>query len=238
MAEFKSLSRDTLSDQVAEQLLDYIMSEALEDGTVLPSEQRLASQFGVSRPVIREAIRSLAGQRVVHVVNGKGAVVRPLDGHLLGLYFRRVLSVQGTEAVLEVMEIRRFLEVPVARLAAERRSEEDLEALVRIVDEMAVLDARDPEYVELDVQFHLAVARAAHNTTLYHMVRSIRTALAALIGEVFRQPSQGALMKIRERSEALHRDIYEAIKRGDAAAAGESMGAHLDHALQAINDVD
>lgn len=237
MAEFKSLSRETLSDQVADQLLEYIISEGLEGGTALPSEQRLAGQFEVSRPVIREALRSLAGQRVVRVINGKGAVVRPLDGHLLGLYFRRALSVRNEETVCEVMEVRQCLEVPVARLAAERRTEEDLDAMTRLSESMARSEALDPKYVELDVEFHLAIARAAHNKTLYHMVRSIRTALTAVIGEVFRQPSDEVLESVRKRSERLHGRILAAIRRSDPEKAGAAMETHLTHALEAVSHV-
>ncbi len=83
---FDSLSRDTLSDQVARQLLDFIVAHDLKPGARLPSEQTLAQEFQVSRPVIREALRSLAGKSVIDIVNGKGAIIKPLNAQPLGLF--------------------------------------------------------------------------------------------------------------------------------------------------------
>jgi DNA-binding FadR family transcriptional regulator len=67
-----TLSRETLSDQIAKQLLDYIVSEKLEPGSLLPSEIKLADDFGVSRSVVREALRSMAAQGTIEVLTGKG----------------------------------------------------------------------------------------------------------------------------------------------------------------------
>ena len=80
-----NLSRQTLPEQVAENLIDFIASEGLKPGELLPSTAKLSESFGVSRPVVREGLRSLASLGIIEIVNGKGAIVKPIDGSLLQL---------------------------------------------------------------------------------------------------------------------------------------------------------
>lgn len=235
MSGFQSLTRDTLSDQVADRLLSYIIAQRLEPGARLPSEKQLAVEFDVSRPVIREALRSLAGQRMIEIVNGKGAVVMPLDGYLLGLFFQRAVQLQGS-FTLELMEVRRCLEVPMARMAAERRTDEDVEALRELVTKMHEPGLDSGRYVELDVAFHIALARATHNTMLYYIVSSVRTALAEVIAAVFGvQPTESALSEMRQRSQSQHQKIFDAIERRDGAGAERAMQVHLADAREAVS---
>lgn len=234
MPGFESLSRETLSDQVAERLLRYIVSQGLEPGARLPSEQKLADEFAVSRPVVREALRSLVGQQVIEIVNGKGAIVCALNNRPLGLFFQRALQMEE-QSILELMEVRRYVEVPMARLAAERRNEDDLKTLEVLMEKMRERTYSSEEYVALDVDFHVAIARAAHNTILYHIVDSVRTSLAGVIGAVFlRQQSEAARSNIQARSQAMHQAIHEAIVRQDGVEAERAMRAHLTDASEAI----
>jgi GntR family transcriptional regulator, transcriptional repressor for pyruvate dehydrogenase complex len=69
------ISRGTLAEQVTERLLEYIETQRLKPGDLLPSETSLAGSFGVSRPVIREALKNLEGKGVLEIVNGKGAIL-------------------------------------------------------------------------------------------------------------------------------------------------------------------
>src|SRR5262245_41761673 len=163
------LARHTLTEQAAISLIEYIQSNNLKPGDVLPSEAKLAESFGVSRSVIRESLKSLAGRQIIEVVNGKGAVIKPLSSDLLRVYFQKAVQFEH-EAVIELLEVRKGVEVQSARLASERRASEELGRI-----EQAVVGMRetmhDPERcIAFDLEFHLAIASASHNAMLYQLL--------------------------------------------------------------------
>lgn len=220
---FDALSRETLADQVARQLLAYIEEHRLQPGALLPSSQQLAREFGVSRPVIREALRSLAGRSVIEVVNGKGAVVRPLSAQPLGTFFQRAMQLDHTSAQ-EMLEVRRGLERQSARLAAERRTDAELARLRERVGALREAVADVDGYLDLDVAFHVALAEAAHNTMLSHLVTSMRQALRASM-DVVRVRQHPA---VRLRVQDAHEAVVEAVAARDSAAAERAMEAHFE----------
>ena len=137
------LSRGTLAEQVTDNLLAYIEAQHLKPGDLLPSETSLATSFGVSRPVIREALKSLEGKGIIEIVNGKGAIVKPIDSDPLRLFFQRAMQIERS-TMLELMEVRKGLEVEAATLAASRRQSKDLDAIEKTVHAMR-LALRDQE---------------------------------------------------------------------------------------------
>src|SRR5512135_1083989 len=110
----------TLADQAADRLLEYIEAQHLKPGDLLPSETSLAGSFGVSRPVIREALKNLEGKGIIEIVNGKGALVKPIDSDPLRLFFQRAMHLEK-DAIIDLMEVRKGIEVEAAVLAAGRR---------------------------------------------------------------------------------------------------------------------
>src|SRR6476659_3004041 len=100
------LSRETLAEQAARNLIAFIEAQDLKPGKLLPPESQLAADFGVSRPIIREALKSLEGKGIIEVVSGKGAVVKPLDSHPLRLFFQHAIRIEG-EAIIDLMELRK-----------------------------------------------------------------------------------------------------------------------------------
>src|SRR5579875_2625798 len=169
------LRRETLSEQVASQVLQYIRTHALQPGALLPSETRLSDEYGVSRQVVREALRSLQGRGVLNVVNGRGAMLRPLDGATFSFTFSRAIQLD-THSLVELMEVRLGLEMQCASLAAQRRMDRDVAELTRLVTAMRAQLFDEAAYAELDLAFHLAIAKASGNALLYHLVDSIREA--------------------------------------------------------------
>src|SRR5512140_2333475 len=131
----QKLSRGTLAEQVTDNLLSFIESQHLKPGDLLPSETSLAGSFGVSRPVIREALKNLEGKGVIEIINGKGALVRPIDSDPLRLFFQRAMQLERS-SMLELMEIRKGMEVQAAALAAERRDAKDLQDIRQVVETM------------------------------------------------------------------------------------------------------
>ncbi len=225
------LSRDTLAEQVARRLIEFIRLQNLKPGDALASTAALASQFGVSRPVIREAFTALEGQGIIEVHNGKGAVVRPIDSGPLRVFFARAVQMDR-HTVIELFEVRKGLEVECATLAAERRTAEELAQIAEMVRAMRRHVHHPTTYAELDLRLHLLIAAATHNTMLCHLMESLRETLQDTIREGYRprrtNPQQ------RERIQVMHEDLLAALERSDATGAARAMAIHFDEAVAAL----
>jgi DNA-binding FadR family transcriptional regulator len=224
------LSRETLAEQAARNLIAFIEAKGLKPGKLLPPETQLAADFGVSRPVIREALKSLEGMGIIEVVSGKGAVVRPLDGEPLRLFFRRALQLER-EAVIDLIELRRGIEIQSAGLAAQRRTPAELGRLAEIVAEMRC-NLRSPEaYVALDLSFHQLVATMARNPMLFHLVATMREAINETLPESLLRPLTDEQL---ERVQVGHEVILASLEQGDTIKAERAMAAHFDEAVKSL----
>ena len=225
-----NLTRQTLPEQIAENLINFIASEGLKPGELLPSTAKLSESFGVSRPVVREGLRSLASLGIIEIVNGKGAIVKPIDGSLLHLFFRRAVQLQR-KSVMELMEIRKPLEIQSAILATERHTPENLSKIEETVVAMAQNLHNLDTYANLDVEFHLQIAAATCNTMMYYLIGSIRESLedAVLQGLHSRRVEEEL-----ERVQQTHELIFEGIKTKNSDKAAEMMAVHFDEAVMAL----
>lgn len=225
-AMFPRISREPrLSDKVAELLLETILSRGLRPGDRLPSERELGDQFGVSRTVIREAVRALAAKGVIEVRTGSGLRVAAVNASAvsesIGLYLRG-----GSLEYAKVHEVRKLLEIEIAGLAAERAKEEQLERLRANCDALERAIAEDVERASrLDLEFHREIARATDNELYLVLLDSIGEALL----EIRRGNLAGGA---GPETILLHRRIYERIAARDRDGAREAMARHLDHVEQ------
>lgn len=228
------LSRETLSDQVAKHLLRFISDKGLQPGDALPPVASLMEEFGVSVPVIREALKSLSTLGVITVKKGKGAMLKPIDDQLLRVFFSQAMRLE-TQPLTQLMEVRQPLEIQSVRLAARRHTAHDLQKLESLVDAMDANLQQASQYIHLDAEFHLAIASATHNLMLQYLIISSRTAL------------EDTMLTIREKREELgligneqqaHRTILDEIKRGDADRAGAAMADHLAETLSLVESID
>jgi GntR family transcriptional repressor for pyruvate dehydrogenase complex len=206
------VERFSAAEAVFKDLLAQIREGRLAVGEKLPSEAALAQGYGVSRSVIREALRSCAALGLTVSRTGKGTFVvsqRVAEDLALGAYSARDLH-----------EARPHIEVPAAGLAARRRTEEDVRFLQDVVAAMAAED--DPQaWVELDTSFHAAVARISHNRVFEKVIADIREAL-------FHQSETLNVVAARQkRSDEEHLRIFHAIRDGAADEAEAAMQDHL-----------
>ncbi|MFN8449126.1 MAG: GntR family transcriptional regulator [Anaerolineae bacterium] len=153
----QELSRQTLADQAAESILAFIYERELKPGEALPSAAVLAAQLGVSRPVIREALKTLEGQNTIEIINGKGAIIRPVGSQDLNTFFQRALGFDR-RAIGELLEVRQGLEMQAARLTAQRRTPEDLDALAQVLERMRSYFFDVEAYTGDDLAFHLTTS--------------------------------------------------------------------------------
>jgi GntR family transcriptional regulator, transcriptional repressor for pyruvate dehydrogenase complex len=222
---------ETRTDQVASQLMRYIEVAGLVPGNRLPAEAKLAEEFGVSRPVVREAIRDLTGKGVVQVINGRGAIIRPVEIGPLQGFFDRAMLVGTDDTVIELMEVRRGLEIASATLAARQRDPGHVARLTELVRAMGENVDDEERYVDLDVEFHVQIAKATGNTMLSLLVESIREALRKAVRRGLQPRHEHAE---RELVQQLHEAILRAIADGDPDAAGIAMTRHFDVAIATI----
>jgi GntR family transcriptional regulator, transcriptional repressor for pyruvate dehydrogenase complex len=231
---YRITGKQTLTDQVVERLTTLIVNGELAPGTMLLPEKDLALEFGVSRIVIREAIRILAAQGLVGVRHGVGTCVNaPQDWRVaepLALLLRAT-----DQSLLRWLELRIMLEVGAAPIAAERATQDDLRELRAALETMQVQAeggmADSSAFVEADLRFHLGVAAAAQNALLVCVLRPVLAPLEDQLRQVVEMPSAPA------QAVAEHRDIFDCIAAGDAAGARAAMEAHLGRVASEIDSV-
>lgn len=216
------LARLSAAEAVFNAIRQDIESGTYELGAKLSSEATLAAQYGVSRSVIREALRSCNALGLTVTKTGKGTFVvadHVANDLTLGQYSARDLN-----------EARPHIEVPAAGLAAQRRSEEELETLRDIVK--AMVAETDPEaWVALDASFHSTVARASGNKVFASVVSEIRDALA------HQSETLNLVADRQQASDKEHLRILDAIEKGDAAAASAAMSDHLNAVGEALDAI-
>ena len=221
-----ALTREApLAQRVERELERLILDSRLGAGDRLPSERELAAQFGVSRTVVREAVRALAGKQLVDVSVGRGTVVRAPSTESAAESMKVLLRMQAGGADAEkVSEVRHIIENEIAYLAAARRTEVDVQDLERILDETRQhLD--EPEiYIRSDVEFHAALARATHNELFVIILDSLVEVMIEVRLLCLRIPG---LTRIALEH---HDRLFEAVKASDSDAAKAAMDAHMDQA--------
>lgn len=222
--------------QVADQLRAQILSGELSPGSRLPSETELSTMFGVSRSTIREGLRVLSSQDLVSTSRGVGGgsfVSRP-EPHDIAAYLEASLELLSTgEAVTvaELLEYRRILEVPATGLAAQRRSDDDLDLLREVLEQEPELGPTMWAY-ETHRAFHQTLLDACGNALLEMTARPIFTTLRT------RFLRRSAPLGFAERVHAEHVEIFRAVEVGDAAAAQDSMRTHLDALAETYGAID
>jgi GntR family transcriptional repressor for pyruvate dehydrogenase complex len=219
-----------LADRATQQLQSLITRRTFRPGDRLPSEREIGSRLGVSRTVVREALRALATKGLVEVRDGAGAYVRApstdLVSELLGICVSHMET--GDVSSGHILEMRRILEIEMSGLAAKRRGAEDLTELERLLGLMARSGSSREEWAKMDYEFHDRVAIASKNPLFPIVLRSISEVLM-----------RGRLMGVRlpdYQSKALyhHRNIFEALTAGSVRKARAAMESHLQEAEETM----
>jgi GntR family transcriptional regulator, transcriptional repressor for pyruvate dehydrogenase complex len=219
-------------EYVAEQVRRHIALRLVAPGESLPSERELAAMFGVGRPTIQHALRLLEADHLVEARRGRRGgtfVTRPAEGtpvldELIARLLRRRVELE------ELLVYRRAVEPAVARLAAKTRTEGDLEAMRETIARMA--EARtEPEYMRLDTEFHLAVARATRNRHLTRAIEEIRMELNDALSLLPESETW------HRRISGEHEAIFDAIEAGDPDAAGAAAELHVANSDKGVRAV-
>ncbi|MBE3065130.1 MAG: FadR family transcriptional regulator [Spirochaetes bacterium] len=228
MFESRSIRRPSLTDIVVERIRSSIRNGDLKSGDRLPSHEELSERWGISRTTIREALNKLESLGVLAKHQGRGTYL--LDTRLQQMLpAERLSGILTKEGVLELLEARKMLEISIAGLAAERRSEQDLASLGAVLEEMTqCLKANDHVGHSLaDNRFHLSISKASQNSFLQAMMRNLQDALVTQQKEVLAL-SEKAQKKIAQESLLYHKKIHGAIEQQDTDQAKRFMRLHLE----------
>jgi len=210
-------------DGAVKQIRELIERLSPENGERLPSERKLAEQFGLSRGTVREALQFLAALDLVEIRHGGGCFVRaPSDGGLRTRWRNWVSEHRGE--VLESLEVRLGCEMFAVRLAARRAGPADLAQLVETLKGMKVAGETGDvaTFLQSNLAFHAGVLRASGNTILQELVGALGKDLIAERAAILDISGRAA------RSLAEHTAIYRAIQSGNAQAGAAAMYAHLE----------
>jgi DNA-binding FadR family transcriptional regulator len=222
LSDASPISRKNAAESVFEDIRSAITSGRLSVGARLPSESSLAVRYGVSRPIVREALRSLQTLGLTQTRTGSGTFILTSTPSTELSY--------GSYSARDLIEARPFIEVPAAGWAALRRSDEQATALLHLCDAMD--RQTDPhKWVLLDSEFHTLIAESSGNAVFAKIVTDARGAIS----------QQSELLNMmahrREASNIEHRRIAQTIQAGNEQDAIKAMEAHLGQVKQVVTSI-
>lgn len=221
LLENVSASQVRLGHAVTEHLSKAIFEGRLKPGDPLPSELQIANAFGVSKQVAREAIRELSALGVVEISQGRQSRVCETRPEQLSKFFKFTIS-GDSEGLNQAVELRRIIEVPVARLAATRRTEEQLEIIDQQLLRMEESLACPEEWAGRHMEFHCLLAEASQNRLLVYQLEALRPLILDL-DRALTEP----LTEIDRATFVRHVAIVDAVRAGDPDAAADAMITHF-----------
>jgi GntR family transcriptional repressor for pyruvate dehydrogenase complex len=223
------MSRVDRVSEVAFQIEETIVSGELMPGDLLPSERAISARLGVSRSVVREALGRLASLGLVRSVHGSGTRVQAPSGRQITVGYERLLR-QTDYRWEHLVSVRLPLEVTIASLAAEKRSDTHLDLLAQSQELLGDPDRSLEEHVKADLDFHTTLADATGNP-LFRLV-------LAPMQELQIQSRRRTLGRYgAELAFAHHAKILDAVRAGDAEAAACAMREHLEVNYQHLHEV-
>src|SRR4051812_16456165 len=213
-------------EEAAEQIAQKVRAGELRAGDKLPGERALAVQMEISRPTLREAVRILVDAGLLEVRRGPGGGMF-VTSDVVPVDLVRQRTTMRLGEVSSVLEARRLLEPRVAQLAAVRAHDDDFAALERSIEAMREICARgyrsedEDRFLQLDAQFHLALARASGNPTVETLMRTLIRRL-----EIARDMALN-LPLVPEWTIEIHERTLAAVRSGDLAEVDAVMDEHL-----------
>ncbi len=226
---FSSIKTSKVSEDIYHQIVSLIGSGKLKPGDRLPPERDLATEMGVSRQSVREALYKAEVLGFVRVRQGEGSFVlsslgKPLQSPLA------VLLQEESQAVFDFLETRKVFEGWCAGKAAEAAQEDDLAVMQDILGRMKQTGFTDTEWEKLDVEFHLAVAAASHNLVAVHIMEALKYNFDVFFKfrQRIKEPDSSELMWRH------HYDVYQAIADREPDRARGKIVEHLAYIEQGI----
>jgi GntR family transcriptional regulator, transcriptional repressor for pyruvate dehydrogenase complex len=216
-----TIRRRRLHEDIVQQFHGLIRQGKLKHGDRLPSERDLAQRFNVSRSSVREAIRSLELQGLVVSRRGSGTFINTENLDSVVALVAAALNTDG-DNLTDIFEMRHLLEPPLAALAAQRATPEEIARMRLILEEQKRQISAGETGVESDTAFHFALASATHNAAVIKVVSAVEDILQRSRDRSLQEPGRP------QRSLASHCQILDMVENRDVAGAQHAMEHHLE----------
>ena len=225
MYQFEKMDRKLLGSRVEDALMNFILTEPVAVGQRIPNEFELAERFGVGRSTVREAVKGLVSKGVLEVRRGSGTYVvstSSMEDDPLGLSRFQ----DKYKLALELFEVRLMLEPEIAALASDYALPEEKEELKRLCDETEQLYMAGKNHTLKDIEFHTCIAKCSKNRVVELLQPIIQTAIVTFVNLTNR--------RLKDETIETHREITNAILRGDPVGARCAMIMHLTYNRQML----
>lgn len=216
----------TLTEQILEELMEYIKENNLKPGDRLGTEMEMAKRMGVSRGTIRGVIKILVARNVLEVRQGSGTYVSDGKAMLSGDPLALELIPNQFKLTWDLHQIWMMLEPEIAYMAAKNITDEQLDRLREMCDEMERLSAQRKERMPLDVEFHVFLAESCGNLVMPKLIPVLKQGVELFIKYTHREATPESVAK--------HRDILEALEARDPQWAKDMMLMHLTYNSQEL----
>lgn len=218
---FKPIKHVKVSDEIVDQIRNLISQGKLKPGDRLLPERELIREFDVSRPSLREALNSLITMGFLEI-KGKRTFIKSVASESMQNPLSLLLKAD-TQKIFDLIEVRKAIEAWGAFLAAQRATEEDINQLANIIEEMREAFEKGQSWEKQDADFHLGLAQATHNTIQTHIMSTIYDLLRESMAKVFKDRSK--VKKLLDH----HQRIFNAIKNHAPDKAREKTLEHLSY---------
>jgi GntR family transcriptional repressor for pyruvate dehydrogenase complex len=224
MQELQPVDRTSVVDAVVERLEEMIFA-GLEPGEALPSEGQLAEALGVSRLSVREATRTLEARGLLDISKGRRPRIAAPSGALVGDFFKTAVR-RDPRALLDLLEVRRALEVHIAALAARRATTGDIADMEMSIAAMRAAEGESEAFHAADVRFHENLAAASGNRMLVFLIEAFAQPLRASRLRSFagHRARGGGIHDVVQQ----HQTILDAVAARNPKAAAQAMREHLE----------
>ncbi len=236
-AIFSQIEHARTANEICGQIENLILEGVLRVGDKLPGERDLANQFGISRPIVREALKELEARGLLMTKHGGGTFVADVIGDVFSKTMLELIA-DHPKATADYLEYRREVEAIAAQYAARRATDDDRALLTDIIRRMEAAHKKQSyeEEAAIDVEFHQAICEAAHNVILLHTLRSCYRLLSngAFFSRSLVYGFPGARNKLLEQ----HKAIYQAIIDGEPIRAAEAAADHMEFVEQCKREAE
>jgi GntR family transcriptional repressor for pyruvate dehydrogenase complex len=220
-ASLMRVTKTTLTSDIYLQLLSHLIKGVWTEGQRIPPERELGAQLGVGRTSLREALKALEIMGMIETRLGAGTYVCNRSEFLSRPLLWAIMGNDPTDA-RELIEARRFIESELVTLAASRATAENLKEIGHYLDQMKTHLGDPVAFQDADINFHLAVAKAAHNRILQNALQLIRNLMQQWISKA--ATGEGVPAAALEQ----HKHIFLAIAKRNSERARTAMSAHLE----------
>ena len=220
---FFPIKTSKISDEVYKQIVSLISNGQLKPGDKIPSEREMASELGISRQSIREALNRAEVMGLIEVRQGEGSFIlssvrEPLKPPLT------VIIEKEAEKIFEFLEIRKLIEGWCAEKAALEATGEELDDMKEILDKMKQVVSKDKQWEALDLKLHLSIAKATHNVIAIHIMDALKVNFSLFFKFTKSMPSSEMLDVLWQH----HYEIIDALSRQDPKLAKQKVVDHLN----------